>query len=81
MMSSAATIEETVLEVSITDGRVAMNADVDETLYIQTPDLTPLGPDETAIALSVAGDGATARIELDHDDVRVLVDVLEAIDR
>lgn len=79
MMPTEATIDDVDVEVSIADGRVAMNADADGTVYVQTPDIEVLSPEQTVVSVSVTGDGVTSRIELDRDATRVLAETLTGV--
>ena len=62
---------------AIVDGRVAMTADGDADLLVETPDRQPLSAIETHATLRVSGDDYRAEIDLDADDLEWLVDALQ----
>lgn len=63
-------------EVAIVDGRVAMSADGDVDLYLNTPDHKPLSKTETHATLRVVGDDYRAEVELDAEAVDALADAV-----
>jgi len=62
--------------VAIVDGRVAMNADVETPLRLETPDRRPLSSIEPHATLRVAADDVRVEIELDAKTLDKLTDAL-----
>lgn len=65
--------------VAIVDGRVAMSADGDATLYVEGRDRPPLSSSETHLTLRVEGDDYRAELDLDGDQLDGLVEDLTDI--
>ena len=63
--------------VAIVDGRVAMNADGDASVYVQTPDTQPLTADETYARLRFVGESYRGEVEFDADALEDVIDALE----
>ncbi|GGN26990.1 hypothetical protein [Halarchaeum nitratireducens] len=64
--------------VAIVDGRLAMNADGDVDVYLDTPDQTPLTRTEPHATLRFEGDDYRAALELDADQLAALQEALSA---
>jgi len=62
--------------VGIADGRVAMSADLETPLRLETPDQRPLSSAETHATLRLVGDDVRVRIELDGEALDALADAL-----
>lgn len=62
--------------LALVDGRVAMSADVEGDLYLDTPEHTPLSGGETRATLRVAGEDARAEVELDAEALDALADAV-----
>ncbi|AKU09896.1 hypothetical protein [Haloferax gibbonsii] len=65
--------------VAIVDGRVAMNADGDVSVYVQAPDAQPLTEDETHARLRFVGEGYRGEVEFDADALEGAIDALEEV--
>lgn len=62
--------------VGIVDDRVAMSADIETSLYLDTPDPQPLSAGETHATLTVGGDGVRVAIDLDAAALDALADAI-----
>ncbi|MDS0220874.1 hypothetical protein NDI54_05835 [Haloarcula sp. S1AR25-5A] len=62
--------------VGIADGRVAMNADIETPLRLETPDRRPLSSAEPHATLRLAGDDVRVAVELDGEALDALADAL-----
>ncbi|MDQ2072828.1 hypothetical protein RBH20_09805 [Haloarcula sp. H-GB4] len=62
--------------VAIVDGRVAMNAEVETPLRLETPDRQPLSNIEPHATLRLADDGVRVEITLDAEALDALADGL-----
>lgn len=58
-------VTDAAATVGIVDDRVAMTADGDVSVYLETPDHQPLSAGETHATLRVVGDDYRASVELD----------------
>jgi hypothetical protein len=72
-------LDDVATTVGIVDGRVAMTADGEADVYVDTPRQPPLSATETHATLRVVGDDYRAEIELDADDCEELLDALAAV--
>lgn len=63
--------------VAIVDGRVAMNADGNVSVYVQTPDTRPLTAEGTHVRIRFVGEGYRGEVELDADALEDVMDALE----
>jgi hypothetical protein len=77
--ASTDTIDGVAAEVSVVDGRVAMDAEVTETLYVKTPDHAPLTARERHCSLYLVGDGIRVTLELDGERLDTLADALAGV--
>jgi hypothetical protein len=75
-LSTTATLDDVDASVGLVDGRVAMSADVEGTLRIQTPEHTPLSTSEPHLTLRVATDDVRVEITLDGADLDGLADAI-----
>jgi len=64
------------ITLGIVDGRVAMSADGEATVRVDTPRVQPLGRNETRATIHVDGDDYRAEIDLDTAELEWLVDEL-----
>jgi hypothetical protein len=62
--------------VAIVDGRVAMNAEVEGELRLETPDQLPLTKAERHASLSVFEDDVRLSIDLDAEALDALADAI-----
>jgi hypothetical protein len=62
--------------VAIVDGRVAMNADVETDLRLETPDRRPLSTVETHATLRLTDDDVRIEVDLDGEALDALADAL-----
>ena len=69
-------VTDATATVGIVDGRMAMTADGDVDVYLETPDQRPLSESGTHATLRVAGDDYRAEVELDGVALRALTDEL-----
>jgi methyl coenzyme M reductase subunit D len=60
----------------VADGRVAMVAQVTDTLYVETPGRRPLSVHESHCTLRVEADDVRVTIDLDGEGLDALVDAL-----
>lgn len=60
----------------IVDGRVAVSADVDASLYLDSPEHRPLTKGERHATLRLAGDGVQVAVELDAEALDALADAI-----
>lgn len=65
--------------VGVVDGRVAMSADGEAMLYIDSRDHTPLRLAETHATLRVEGDDFRAEFDLDGRDLDAFIDALNHV--
>ena len=72
-------LEDADTMVGIVDGRVAMTADGDADVYVDTPRRQPLGAGETHATIRIVGDDYRSKVELDADDCELLLDALAAV--
>lgn len=61
------TVADATATVRIVDGRMAMTADGDVSIYLETPDHHPLSAGETHATLRVVGEDYRTEVELDAD--------------
>lgn len=71
-------LDSVATTVSITDGRVEMTAEADATVYIDTPEQTPLSSRQTFATIRAEGDDHHTEIVLDADGVEQVADALGA---
>jgi len=64
--------------VAITDDRVAMSADGDASILVETPDRQPLSATERHATIRVVGDDWRANVELNADQLVELATALTA---
>jgi hypothetical protein len=70
------TLEDVGASVSITDGRVSMSVEDETDLYLKTPEHEPLSVGERHATLEVVGEGLTASVSLDGDDLDAFADAV-----
>lgn len=69
-------VTDATATVGIVDDRVAMSADGDVSVILESPDNQPLSRAETHATLRVVGDDYRASVELDGDALDALTDAL-----
>jgi len=69
-------VTDATATVGIVDDRVAMSADGDVSVILESPDTQPLSEGETHATLRVVGDDYRASVELDTDALAALTDAL-----
>lgn len=69
-------VTDATATVGIVDDRMAVTADGDVSLYLETPDHQPLSAVETHATLRVVGDDYRAAVELDADALDALTTAL-----
>ena len=72
-------ITDATATVGIVDGRLAMTADGDVSIYLETPDHQPLSAGETHATLRVVGEDYRAEVELDAEALDAVTRALAAV--
>lgn len=66
-------------DVEIADGKITMSAtDGEAVIYVDTPELQPLGREQRHATVRVVGDEFKATVELDFDGLEALADAVTA---
>jgi hypothetical protein len=77
MRNSVGTVPVRSLLAEVSDGRVTVAGEVDDTaLSARTPDPAPLSAGETHLTLQVTVEGVTVGVALDAEGVDALADVI-----